>query len=150
MVGLCADIDRQFVAVDLGQSSGVRGPAAAVWSEFGANPRQFRLKGVASRVVGARQEMGAASWERPGNDQEQLHGDGDAVNSVAAVYPPPNDAMRSWLARGIHTFGIDPRRLGGRGNARQYSEKIAGQLPLLLGPDESSRQPFNDTRCTTH
>jgi hypothetical protein len=38
---------------------------------------------------------------------------------MAAVNPPPNDAMRSWLARGIHTFGVDPRRLGGRGNARR-------------------------------
>jgi hypothetical protein len=27
--------------------------------------------------------------------------------------------MRSWLARGIHTVGIDPRRLGGRGDARR-------------------------------
>jgi hypothetical protein len=27
--------------------------------------------------------------------------------------------MRSWLARGIHTVGIDPRRLGGRGEARR-------------------------------
>ncbi len=63
--------------------------------------------------------MGAASWERPGNDQDQQHGAGDAADSMASVDPLPNDAMRSWLARGIHTFGVDPRRLGGRGHARR-------------------------------
>ena len=63
--------------------------------------------------------MGATSWERPGNDQDQRHGAGDAADSMAPADAPPNDAMRSWLARGIHTFGIDPRRLGGRGHARR-------------------------------
>ncbi len=63
--------------------------------------------------------MGAASWERPGKDQDQRHGAGDAADSMASADPLPNDAMRSWLARGIHTFGIDPRRLGGRGHARR-------------------------------
>lgn len=63
--------------------------------------------------------MGAASWERPGNGQDQEQGAGDAAGSIASADRPPNDAMRSWLARGIHTFGIDPRRLGGRGHARR-------------------------------
>jgi len=63
--------------------------------------------------------MGAASWERPGDDQDQRQGAGDAADSMASADAPPNDAMRSWLARGIHTFAIDPRRLGGRGHARR-------------------------------
>src|SRR3984893_863210 len=109
---------------------GVGGPAAAAGSEFGANPRQFRPKGVASFAVGARQEMGAASWERPGKDQDQQHGAGGAADSMASADPLPNDAMRSWLARGIHTFGIDPRRLGGRGDARR-----------VLGEDRRSAVP---------
>jgi hypothetical protein len=74
--------------------------------------------------------MRAAPWEGPGNDQDQLHGGGDAADSMAAVNPPPNDAMRSWLARGIHTFGVDPRRLGGRGHARR-----------VLGEDRRSAVP---------
>jgi hypothetical protein len=32
----------------------------------------------------------------------------------------------------------------------EFSEKIAGQLSLLPGPGESSRQHFSDTRCTAH
>ena len=74
--------------------------------------------------------MGAASWERPGKDQDQRHGAGDAADSMASADPLPNDAMRSWLARGIHTFGIDPRRLGGRGDARR-----------VLGEDRRSAVP---------
>ena len=74
--------------------------------------------------------MGAASWERPGKDQDQQHGAGGAADSMASADPLPNDAMRSWLARGIHTFGIDPRRLGGRGHARR-----------VLGEDRRSAVP---------
>ena len=74
--------------------------------------------------------MGAASWERPGKDQDQQHGAGGAADSMASADPLPNDAMRSWLARGIHTFGIDPRRLGGRGDARR-----------VLGEDRRSAVP---------
>ena len=74
--------------------------------------------------------MGAASWERPGKDQDQQHGGGGAADSMASADPLPNDAMRSWLARGIHTFGIDPRRLGGRGEARR-----------VLGEDRRSAVP---------
>ncbi len=63
--------------------------------------------------------MGAASWDRPDQGQDEQQLTADAANSVLAPDPRPNDAIRSWLARGIHTFGIDPRRLGGRGHARR-------------------------------
>jgi len=69
--------------------------------------------------------MGATSWERPGKDQDHQHGAGDAAESMASVDPLPNDAMRSWLTRGSHTFGFDPRRLGGRGHAR----RVLGEDP---------------------
>jgi hypothetical protein len=58
----------------------------------------------------------AASWEQPDHGQAEEQ---DIANSVSSPDPPPNDAIRSWLLRGIHTFGIDPRRLGGRGDARR-------------------------------
>jgi RNA polymerase sigma factor (sigma-70 family) len=74
--------------------------------------------------------MGAASWERPGKNQDQPHGAGDAADSTASADSLPNDAMRSWLARGIHTLGIDSRRLGGRGHARR-----------VLGEDRRSAIP---------
>jgi Sigma-70, region 4 len=60
--------------------------------------------------------VGAASWEQPDHGQAEEQ---DIANSVSSPDPPPNDAIRSWLLRGIHTFGIDPRRLGGRGDARR-------------------------------
>jgi hypothetical protein len=60
----------------------------------------------------------ATSIERPGNDHDEEHG-ADAAGSVSPGDRPRNDALRSWLARGIHTAGIDPRRLGGRGDARR-------------------------------
>lgn len=62
--------------------------------------------------------MGAASWEHPGSDDDQEQGARDGASPMPAD-SPANDAMRSWLARGIHTFGIDSRRLGGRGLARR-------------------------------
>ena len=77
----------------------------------------------------------AASWERPANDQEQEQGAGDAAGSMAPADRAPNDAMRSWLARGIHTFGIDSRRLGGRGHARR-----------VLGEDRRSGLPAGGWR----
>lgn len=77
----------------------------------------------------------AASWDRPGNDQDQTHGAGDDAGSMASADRAPNDAMRSWLARGIHTFGVDPRRLGGRGHARR-----------VLGEDRRSAVPAGGWR----
>ncbi|HEV3102091.1 MAG TPA: sigma-70 family RNA polymerase sigma factor [Candidatus Dormibacteraeota bacterium] len=62
--------------------------------------------------------MEARSIERPGNDQDPEHGAGTG-DSVSPADAPRNDALRSWLARGIHTAGIDPRRLGGHGDARR-------------------------------
>jgi DNA-directed RNA polymerase specialized sigma24 family protein len=75
--------------------------------------------------------VGTASWERPdhGRDEEQVTA--DAANSVLSSDPRPNDAIRSWLARGIHTFGIDPRRLGGRGHAR----RVLGEDSRLASGD---------------
>ena len=63
--------------------------------------------------------MGATSIERPGNGQDEEQGAADVASSASQADRPPNDVMRSWLARGIHTVGIDPRRLGGRGDARR-------------------------------
>jgi RNA polymerase sigma factor (sigma-70 family) len=49
--------------------------------------------------------------------------------------PERSDALRSWLAKGIHTFAVDPRRrLGGHGRARQV---LAGdRRPAGLGSSE--------------
>ena len=63
--------------------------------------------------------MGAASWKRPDHGQEVGQDAANTANSVPSPDPPPNGAIRSWLVRGIHTVGIDPRRLGGRGHARR-------------------------------
>jgi hypothetical protein len=69
--------------------------------------------------------VGAASWERPDSQDHEPAGVGADSETATAVQP--NDAMRSWLARGIHTFGVDSRRLSGRGHAR-----------LVLGADGRS------------
>jgi hypothetical protein len=53
--------------------------------------------------------------------------------SVTSADRPPNDALRSWLARGIHTFGIDPRRLGGRGHARRVLGEDRRSAPRAVG-----------------
>ena len=63
--------------------------------------------------------MGAASWNRPDHGQDVEQDAADTANSVSSPDPPPNEAIWSWLVRGIHTVGIDPRRLGGRGHARR-------------------------------
>jgi hypothetical protein len=42
--------------------------------------------------------------------------------------------MRSWLARGIHTFGIDSRRLGGRGHARRVLGEDGASALRAAGP----------------
>lgn len=63
--------------------------------------------------------MGAASWKRQDQDQDVGQDAADAAKSVPSPDPSPTDAIRSWLIRGIHTVGIDPRRLGGRGQARR-------------------------------
>jgi RNA polymerase sigma factor (sigma-70 family) len=73
---------------------------------------------LASGAVGAREEVGMASWERP-NQVQDIEPGADPADSDASAYSPPKDALRSWLAKGIHTFGFDARRLGGRGHARQ-------------------------------
>jgi hypothetical protein len=63
--------------------------------------------------------VGAASWNRPDHGRDVEQDAADTANSVLSPDPPPNDAIWSWLVRGIHTVGIDPRRLGGRGHARR-------------------------------
>jgi hypothetical protein len=63
--------------------------------------------------------VGTASWEHPERDLDDEPVGSDTTGSVMSADRPANDAMRSWLARGIHTFGIDSRRLGGRGHARR-------------------------------
>jgi hypothetical protein len=77
--------------------------------------------------------VGAASWERPDNGRDEEQGGAGAANSVTSADRPPDDAVRSWLVRGIHTFGVDPRRLGGRGHARRVLGEDRGSAPRGAG-----------------
>ena len=77
--------------------------------------------------------MGAASWERPDSVRDEEQAATDVAGSVTSADRPPNDALRSWLARGIHTFGIDPRRLGGRGHARRVLGEDGRSAPRAVG-----------------
>jgi Sigma-70, region 4 len=77
--------------------------------------------------------VGAARWERTGGGQDDEQGVADFVNPVAPADRPANDAIRSWLVRGIHTFTIDPRRLGGRGLARRVLGEDRRLAPGVVG-----------------
>src|ERR1700680_2406664 len=105
----------------------------AVWQkrdEVGSILLKARCDGVASAAGRSKARVGATSIERPGNGQDEEQGAADVASSASQADRPPNDVMRSWLARGIHTVGIDPRRLGGRGDARR-----------VLGEDRRSAVP---------
>jgi DNA-directed RNA polymerase specialized sigma24 family protein len=92
--------------------------------------------------------MGAARWERPGGDLDEQAA-ADAAASLVPADRPTNEALRSWLLRGIHTFSIDPRRLGGRGQARRVLGEdrrlapgaVAGWLDLVAA---LQRQTIHD------
>ena len=71
--------------------------------------------------------MGSAPLERRNATTDEHVDSAEPAGSVAVTDAPPKDAMRSWLARGIHSIAIDPRRLGGGGIARR-----------LLGQDRAA------------
>jgi DNA-directed RNA polymerase specialized sigma24 family protein len=71
--------------------------------------------GVGEKVI-----VGITAWETPTGSQGEQDGETVLANPVAPADHPPSDAIRSWLARGIHTFAVDPRRrLGNHGGARR-------------------------------
>lgn len=77
--------------------------------------------------------MGAARWERTESGQDDAQGAAGFVDPVSAADRPANEAIRSWLVRGVHTFAIDPRRLGGRGLARRVLGEDRRLAPGVVG-----------------
>ena len=68
--------------------------------------------------------MGALSWGVGGDSQDEDSDGG--VQSPIAIHPAAKDAMRSWLARGIHPFAVATSRSRARRNASR-----------VLGDDQS-------------
>lgn len=77
--------------------------------------------------------MGITAWETPRGSQGEQEGETDLANGLTPSDQPPTDAIRSWLARGIHTFAVDPRRrLGSHGGARRLlagDHRLANAAP---------------------
>jgi DNA-directed RNA polymerase specialized sigma24 family protein len=79
--------------------------------------------------------VGITAWETPQGEQ-----DGETVlaNGLTPPDRPPTDAIRSWLARGVHTFAVDPRRrLGSHSGARRL---LAGDHRLVNAAPGAWRQ----------
>jgi RNA polymerase sigma factor (sigma-70 family) len=77
--------------------------------------------------------VGITAWETPSGSQGEQEGETVLANGVAPADQPRTDAIRSWLARGIHTFAVDPRRrLGSHGGARRLlagDHRLANAAP---------------------
>ncbi len=77
--------------------------------------------------------MGITAWETPSGSQGEQEGETVLANSLTPADQPPSDAVRSWLARGSHTFAVDPRRrFGSHAGARQLlagDHRVANAAP---------------------